>query len=462
MRRPVIGLRSAILTALLAVGASLVLVPGLCAQAGRTSASAEANHLVLFPPNDRWRALVIGDGLASGLLGGLASVMRGERRMILIKPRKQLVSLVRVNLDYELRRLATVLAQEKVHIAIFMLGLQDRYGVWLSNGRRLRVGDPQWRKIYGERVDKVVQFLRSRGIAVYWVGLPILAREDWSASVEGLNAVFRQRVVGNGGRFIDIYNETADANGRYNPRGPDLAGNYVRLRDYEGVYFTGAGYQKLAYFAQRVLQRDMTRARDEREIPLAGDVDQQRRLRDTVANSNARRSRAGNAGRGGRGSPLEQVLPPGQRLEKVKVSFKAADSGGGAQQVTMTIVRPALPSSIVSLIARRYTGNRPRQVGDTITDTLSNGLMLMRSITPSVNRLGSSGQPTATSQPFFIALARGERLKPKPGRADDFRWPRTDDLPPPPDVEVKRSAISSPVRLDRRSSRRRVHRRQRR
>jgi hypothetical protein len=145
-----------------------------------------------------------------------------------------------------------------------------------------------------------------------------------------------------------------------------------------------------------------------------------------------------------------------QRAETVRVSFKAMVAGGRLDQVTLDVVRPALPTSIVALVTRRDKGDRASQVGDTITDTLSNGMMVMRSVTPTTRQSTRATRDAATRQPFFIALVRGERLPPKPGRADDYRWPREDDLPLPPDAEENRAApIASPVQLGPQQRRRR-------
>ncbi|CAN0191394.1 unnamed protein product, partial [Phaeothamnion confervicola] len=118
------------------------------------------------------------------------------------------------------------------------------------------------------------------------------------------------------------------------------------------------------------------------------------------------------------------------RADNVRVSFRSAIAGGREEQVTIEIVRPAITQSVIQLVTRRDRGDKPSQVGDTLTDTLSNGLLVMRSITPSRGADRGQSRAALTQQPFFIALSKGERLPPKPGRADDFRWPRSDDIPP--------------------------------
>jgi hypothetical protein len=434
--------------------------------AERSVASAAANFLTPFPENDTWRAIVIGDGMAEGLLGGLAAAMQGENRFQLQRPRRSLTALGRVDLDSELRSIDDRIAREKIDIAIVMLGIGDRWGTRAQNGRRLAVGGDEWRNEYAARVDKLVKALRRRNLAVYWVGLPIMRRQDWSDDVEAMNSVFRERTISNGARFVDIYTESANESGHYSDRGPDITGKVVRLREGDGVDFTAAGYRKIAFFLERTLKRDMTLARDERAVPLAGNAEEQRGIRAVAAEANPAapakgakstpRPAAGAAASAPQPAPTQERLPPLQRAETVRVSFKTVVAGGRFDQVTLDVVRPPLPSSIVALVTRRDKGDRASQIGDTITDTLSNGMMVMRSVTPTSRQSTRATRDATTRQPFFIALVRGERLPPKPGRGDDFRWPREDDLPLPPGAEEDRAApIASPVQLGPQQRRRR-------
>ncbi len=432
------------------------------------------NFMNPFPENDVWRGLVIGDYLAEGLLGGLADGMASERRLQLQRRHRAFASLGRVDIEDDAKSLDEMIGKEKIGIAVVMFGMADRPGIRLANGRRLAVGQADWRAQYAQRVDRIVRSLRRRGVAVYWVGLPMTRRTDWNEDVEAINEVFRERVLIAGGRYIDAFKESGDENGQFSDRGPDISGKVVRLRDQDGFEFTPAGYRKLAYFIERQMKRDMNAAREERTIPLAGAEAEQKRINPEGKKSTAAAAADGAAGAGAvaasvkdaraAASPVTRALTPGAanrvadggqsgssdlKADNVRVSFKEA-AGGREEQVTIEILRPPLTQSVIQLMTRRDKGDKPSEVGDTLTDTLSNGLLVMRSVSPSrsggADRAGSRG--VLTQQPFFIALAKGERLPSKPGRADDFRWPREDDIPPPPPVTASAAApISSPVPL---------------
>jgi hypothetical protein len=456
--------------AMLAV-AGLVHVAGIIAPAAAQQGT-DQNFLNPFPDNDVWRAVMIGDNLAEGLLGGLVDVTANEPRLQLQRRLRSLAALGRADIEDDARALEDLAAKEKIGIAFIMTGMADRWGIRLPNGRRLAVGQGDWRQIYAQRVDRVVRGLRKRGVAVYWVGLPMMRRSDWNEDIETINEVIRERTLSAGGRYVDAFKETGDEYGRFSDRGPDISGKSVRLRDPEGYDFTAAGYRKLAFFIDRQLRRDMNTAREERSIPLAGSEAEQRRnipeaarmavqqaagqaktvaaaLKDArAANSPVARALSPEIAAGG---PLEQtVSTTGDiKADNARVSFKAVGAGGREEQVTVEILRPAIGNSVIQLVTRRDKGDKPSQVGDTLVDLLSNGLLVMRSVTLSGGTQDAGSQRgSLTRQPFFIALSKGERLPPKPGRADDFRWPREDDIPPPPTAPpAATAAIASPVPL---------------
>ena len=315
-----------------------------------------------------------------------------------------------------------------------MTGIADRVQIRAPNGRRYNVDTPEWRQEFGRRVDAFMKAMRRRNISVYWVGLPTVRRADMNAEVDVINEVLRERATANAIRYIDIFAETADETGEYNAYGPDITGKSRLLREADGVHFTPAGSRKLAFFVERELKRDMAQARVERTVPLAGAEPEQRRNIPNPVRVAGPATAAGKAAPKDTKSaaPQGRPAPPpdngDQRAETSRVTVKTVGAGGREEQVTLEIIRPAIPASVIALVTRRDTGASASAVGDTLTDTLTNGLMVMRSITPT----GENATRGSTTQlPFFRVIFKGERPTPRPGRADDHRWPRQDDIPPP-------------------------------
>jgi hypothetical protein len=62
-------------------------------------------------------------------------------------------------------------------------------------------------------------------------------------------------------------------------------------------------------------------------------------------------------------------------------------------------------------------------MGDILVDQIPGGLTVMSSIVPPRGS-DSRRRLSPTQTPYFRVFERGERLVPKPGRVDDFAWPR--------------------------------------
>jgi hypothetical protein len=440
-------------------GLCLGLLAAIAAAAQSLPVAAQADsfgssYLPPFPQNDTYRLHVVGDSLAEGLLEGIVAAFAGETRLQIQRRLRSLNGLNRQDTEEALRAFEESLATDSMHIAVVMLGAYDRAAMRLPNGRRVTIESEEWRSEYSRRVDRVMKALKRRNVAVYWVSLPILRRPEWNADVSDINEIVRERAGANGLRFIDIFNETADEAGNYSPYGADIAGKSRLLREADGIHFTQTGNRKLAFYLERELKRDLTQASSERTTPLAGSETEQRRLIPTPA------AAPGDAVKGTGDAKAAARQPAarsgdsggGPRADNTKVSFKALGASGREEQVTVEILRPAIPASVIALVTRRETADRATPVGETVTETLPNGVMVMGSLTLTATP-GIKGQrPPPTQMPFFRALVKGERQTPRPGRADDFRWPRDDDIPPPPPEATAQPAPPPGVRPGLRTS----------
>ena len=224
-----------------------------------------------------------------------------------------------------------------------------------------------------------MKLLKKNNRAVYWVGLPNMRRWQDNERAQRMNDVIRERAYMNGVRYIDAYASFIDESGGYSDWGPDVTGKVRRLRDSDGVHFTQAGYLKLAHFVERELKRDIVQARTERSIPLAGDPAEQSRVNpgEGAAQGGERaRAGAGEIGKGWRwrvAAPANAAGADGardQKLETGKVDIKVPGAEGTEQIVTIEIVRPAIPASVVALVTRKTSDDKAAQMGDVLVDQI--------------------------------------------------------------------------------------------
>ena len=115
-----------------------------------------------------------------------------------------------------------------------------------------------WEKIYSRRIDETVAALKSKGVPVFWVGLPSIRGTKSTADAVYLNDLYRARAEKAGAVYIDVWDGFVDEGGKYTNFGPDYEGQTRRLRSGDGVYFTKYGARKLAHYVERELRRYMS------------------------------------------------------------------------------------------------------------------------------------------------------------------------------------------------------------
>jgi uncharacterized protein len=115
----------------------------------------------------------------------------------------------------------------------------------------------QWAELYAKRIDEMIAVLKSKGVPVFWVGLPAVRGTRSTADIAYLNNLYRGRAEKAGITFVDVWDGFIDESGNFTTHGPDFEGQTRRLRSADGVYFTKAGAQKLAHYAEREIGRAM-------------------------------------------------------------------------------------------------------------------------------------------------------------------------------------------------------------
>lgn len=437
------GMRRSVLasTWLVAV-ASFVLTTLAVRPAVAQDEGARGGFLNPYPPGDVYKLVVAGDWLAEGLGGGLADALSSESRVTVNKKAKPLESLMRGEFDDQLKNLEESLTREPAGIAVVMLGTQDRVSLRAPNGRRFAVGSDEWRAEFGKRVETVVRMFRKHNTAVYWVGMPTLRRQDANEDAQMINAIIRERGFVAGGRYVDAFAGFADEDGEYSMRGPDIAGQNKQLRSSDGIGFTVSGYRKLAHFVERELRRDLSQARSDRIIPLAGDEKEQASIVSSKGNTPDAVSAIQPAPAKGESAAATkggEAVVGDLKAENGRINFKMPAQNGREDVVTIEILRPALAASVVALVTRKESEDRPAQMGDSIADASPGGLTLLSSITPASTAAGAGRRKLAPTQtPYFRVIVKGERLASRPGRVDDLVWPPPEPMSAPEAAQAQR------------------------
>jgi hypothetical protein len=415
------------------LAAALVVATAAAVSARAADDDQGGTFLTPFPENDVYRLTVFGDNFADGLLSGLMSAFGSDVRLNIQRQVTPFSGIAGPDFEARVAQLEQTIGAQPLNIAIVMVGEDDRVSIKNADGRRLPVASDEWIAEYTRRVDRLMRAFKRKNAGVYWVGLPTLARVDANEQVQRMNDVIRERAYLNGYKYVDAYQGFTDENGSYSAYGPDLDGAIRLLRLRDGVNFTDAGNRKLAHFVEKELRSDLNQAKSNRNVPLLGSEAEQAKVNpdnavktpapsSPVAASADSQALKAPIVRGQKvdGTPSSSASNASgeQKADNGKIVLKIVGPNGRAETQTIDILRPAIPASVVALMARREGSG---QRGDLLVDQIAGGLTLMSSITPSGGK--ERGRLSPTQAPYFRLLVKGERLQPKAGRADDLTWP---------------------------------------
>ncbi|WP_417309925.1 DUF459 domain-containing protein [Devosia sp.] len=139
--------------------------------------------------------------------------------------------------------------EDSFDIAVMIIGINDRQNI--AGNKPLTDG---WTAAYKARVAGIVEALRIANKPTIWIGLPPMSQPSYGKAMIQINEVQRLAVFGAGAEFLDIYERFADEDGKYTSRGPDLNGAQVRMRKDDGIHFSAAGADKLAFYISQSLK----------------------------------------------------------------------------------------------------------------------------------------------------------------------------------------------------------------
>jgi uncharacterized protein len=308
---------------------------------------------------------VLGDSLAQMLAQGLTEAFENRPEVAILRKAKEDSGLVRDDFFDWTKATQDMLASgEKIDFAVMLIGSNDRQPLRDANGS-YESRSPEWQAAYTQRIETIAAMFRDKKIPLVWVGLPIMKSERLAEDAQAFNEFYRAYAEKAGATYIDIWEAFADEAGQYSAIGPDINGQTVRLRAADGVHFTKAGARKLAHFVEPGIRRNLDEAGPKSEPGMVPGT------APNVANV---------ANPDDAGMPSNPALP-----------------GSEAPPAQKPVAGPILP----------LTGPVLAPGGELAT------------------RTATAGTANNTARTLIEqTLQQGRPLAPKPGRADDFSWPR--------------------------------------
>ncbi len=142
-----------------------------------------------------------------------------------------------------------------VDVAVMLFGTNDAQGID-TGGVVHMFGTDGWKAAYGQRIDDLVALLRSRNVAVYWVGLPRMKRDSFDGRMMLINGVVEARMRALGVPYIETVALTSNEAGGYEAYLPNDSGRRVLMRANDGIHMSMAGYLRMSAPVAARLKRD--------------------------------------------------------------------------------------------------------------------------------------------------------------------------------------------------------------
>lgn len=327
-------------------------------------------------PNAKAVIAVLGDNLGQLLSLGLSEAYGDRPEIAVVRRTKENSGLVREDY-YDWRKAARELIdKDKPDLAIIMVGSNDRQAL-RDGAASFETRSPRWKELYAARAKAIGELFRDRKIPLIWVGLPIMNNDRLAADMLDFNEIYKQAAAETGAAYVDIWEAFADDRGRFSSYGPDVNGQMVRLRAGDGVHFTRAGSRKLAHFVE-------------------GDI---RRI-----------------------------------LEKTKPSLDPAaialTNPGGAPSLDLPALGPSTPEPSQQPAGKPVEQAAPVPPPPAIRPAAGPVVPLTAPPVSPGGKLATSARPTIAFGDKDAAalvqksLVEGKAGEARPGRADDFAWPK--------------------------------------
>lgn len=349
-----------------------------------------------FPETNKYKLYVIGDFLAAGLASALPEALDESASVEIAQETRNSSGLARPDRYNWSRRIEDVLEDQRMHIAVIMLGTNDRRRIRTASGFE-DFGTEAWAEAYRLRIDSIIEKLSKAKVAVYWMGLPIVADEEARAEYEEINSIIRERVYLGGVKYIDTWNGFSDQFGNFSAYGSSVEGVTKRLRDNNGIGFTAEGNRKLAEFAASVIKRDLAAARRERSIPLAGDEQQQAQIAGLTQGEGSGEGVSADDGTAETGEAVEPLPGDIPQLDE------NAENRRGSRAVSFSDYSPP---------------------GEQLAVDIAGNLTALATISPAniLSARGARQQLPLSERLYYRVLVQGEKLKAPQGRVDNYAW----------------------------------------
>lgn len=217
-------------------------------------AVAQQDASVLKAKAGNLRVGVFGDSMGDGVWAALYREFRNDAGVEVTKFSEVSTGLSRYDYVNIQAKTTRQLDETPVDVAVVVFGTNDAQGI--DDGGTIHdFGTPGWKAAYGRRIDDLIGLFRSRGVVVYWVGMPRMKRDGFDGRMAIVNEVVEARMKALGVPYMETVGLTSDAEGAYLPYA-EVDGRRRLMRANDGIHMSMDGYLRLAGPVENAIRRD--------------------------------------------------------------------------------------------------------------------------------------------------------------------------------------------------------------
>lgn len=202
---------------------------------------------------DATRLAVFGDSLAIDLSKALERLYADDPNLVVVNQGVSASGFVRDDYFDWNAAIAEQIAADSFDLAVVIIGINDRQEL-RDDGQTFEALSDGWTAAYQARLNTFLGQLRAARKPVIWMGLPPMSRGQYSAAMSQISALHRMAAFSGGAEFVDIFDRFADAEGKYAAYGPDVNGQNALMRKDDGIHYSAAGSDKLAFYISQSIR----------------------------------------------------------------------------------------------------------------------------------------------------------------------------------------------------------------
>lgn len=196
---------------------------------------------------------VFGDSMAVDLAKALERFYAEDPNLVVINQGVGSSGFVRDDYFDWNKTIGEQIAADSFDLAVVIIGVNDRQEIRVD-GQSYNSLTPQWTAAYQARLNDFLGQLRAARKPVIWVGLPPMSKTEYSAAMSQISALYKMAAFSGGAEYLDIYDRFLGEDGKYSSQGPDVNGQNARMRKDDGIHFSTAGADKLAFYISQSIR----------------------------------------------------------------------------------------------------------------------------------------------------------------------------------------------------------------